>query len=143
MNVGVLCADVYFRQIFHFNKTQRIQNRINYLFSSIVGSRILISQIIIIELSNLPLNLSVLLLIFSVCYQVLQALIPVQSSKKLILTIFVSFLSAFMEGESSEVFIPSFFCWHQCEIIGFADGFLVVWEIKRGGKDLGCEQLLL
>lgn len=118
-------------------------NRINFLFSSIVGSRILISQIIIIELSNLPLNLSVLLLIFSVCYQILQALTPVQSSKKLILTIFASFLSAFMEGESSEVFIPSFFCWRQSEIIGFADGFLVVWEIKRGGKDLGCEQLLL
>lgn len=73
----------------------------------------------------------------------LQVLIPVPSSKKLILTIFASFLSAFMEGEFSEVFILSFFCWHQSEIIGFADGFLVVWEIKRGDKDLGCEQLLL
>ena len=61
----------------------------------------------------------------------LQALIPVRSSKKLILTIFVCFLSAFMEGEFSEVFIPSLFCWHQSEIIGFADGFLVLGERKR------------
>ena len=31
----------------------------------------------------------------------------------------------------SEVFVPSFFCWHQSEIIGFTDGFLVVWEMER------------
>ena len=61
----------------------------------------------------------------------LQDLIPVQSSKKLILTIFASFRSAFTEGEFSEVFVPSFFCWHQSEIIGFTDGFLVVWEMER------------
>ena len=64
--------------------------------------------------------------------------------KKLTLTIFASFLIAFMERSVFRgLYSTIFFCWHHSEIIGFADGFHVVWEKKRGGKDLGPEQLLI